>query len=223
MTIDLNVDVGEGFPFDDLLLELATSANVCCGSHAGSQDLTRETINRCQDLGVAVGAHPGLPIRENMGRGPWPMDQDFIPDLSRQVEFAANLGAKYIKPHGTFYNSSASEERTAEVLQKVLAVCGLPLLGLKGTLHETSAKVAGVAFRAEGFVDRKMDGFGRLVDRSHPGAVIVDLQEVLDNALSLATQSDSLCIHGDTPGCVDLLRKVRDQLTTQGFEVRSWS
>ncbi len=35
MAIDLNADLGEGFPNDRVLLGLVTSASICCGAHAG--------------------------------------------------------------------------------------------------------------------------------------------------------------------------------------------
>ncbi len=53
-TIDLNVDIGEGFAYDRDLLSFASSANVCCGVHAGSEDLSRETVALCH-----VAASPG--------------------------------------------------------------------------------------------------------------------------------------------------------------------
>jgi len=33
--IDLNADIAEGFPFDEALLKLLSSANIACGLHAG--------------------------------------------------------------------------------------------------------------------------------------------------------------------------------------------
>src|SRR5476651_1132837 len=67
-TIDLNVDIGEGFPYDRELLKFASSANVCCGVHAGSDELSRETVALCKTQRVRIGAHPGYPDRESMGR-----------------------------------------------------------------------------------------------------------------------------------------------------------
>ena len=63
-TIDLNGDVGEGFgPYsigrDRELIPLLSSANVACGFHAGDPRTMRETVERCVEAGVAVGAHPG--------------------------------------------------------------------------------------------------------------------------------------------------------------------
>ena len=66
--IDLNVDIGEGFPHDRELLAFASSANVCCGTHAGSRELTIETVELCREHGLRVGAHPGYPDRASMGR-----------------------------------------------------------------------------------------------------------------------------------------------------------
>ena len=43
--IDLNADLGEGFPNDRALLALVTSASVCCGVHAGDRDTIRKTLS----------------------------------------------------------------------------------------------------------------------------------------------------------------------------------
>ena len=66
--IDLNADLGEGFPNDRRLLELVTSASICCGAHAGSRDVIRQTLRDASACGVVVGAHPGYHDREGFGR-----------------------------------------------------------------------------------------------------------------------------------------------------------
>lgn len=222
MRIDLNVDVGEGFPFDEALLESATSANVCCGAHAGSSALSKDTVALCHRHGVIFGAHPGIPDRESMGRGPWRADVDLTDELYRQVQLLLDLGAQYVKPHGTLYNRAATDPGAADMLYKVVLRCKVPLLGLKGTLHEDVARQAGVRFVAEGFVDRRTDADGLLLDRSLPGAVIKSKEEALDNASHLASHCGTLCVHGDTEGCVELLRAVKERLIRDGFEVRPW-
>ena len=42
--IDLNADLGEGAGHDAELLQLVTSANICCGFHAGSEDGDRKSV-----------------------------------------------------------------------------------------------------------------------------------------------------------------------------------
>ena len=110
-TIDLNVDIGEGFAFDRELLKFATSANVCCGVHAGSKDLTAETVALCGEMGVQVGIHPGYPDRVSMGRAPMSPEHQFeyLSSVFEQVRGFLQLSAgSYVKPHGAFYNETAA-------------------------------------------------------------------------------------------------------------------
>jgi UPF0271 protein len=109
-TIDLNVDIGEGFPFDRELLSFASSANVCCGAHAGSEELSRETVALCRNQRVRVGAHPGYPDRDSMGRVSMQTGQErtYLKSVFDQVTRFKEFGEPaYIKPHGAFYNDTA--------------------------------------------------------------------------------------------------------------------
>jgi UPF0271 protein len=63
-TIDLNADLGEGFPNDPALLALVTSASVSCGAHAGDRETILATLREAKARNVQVGAHPGSADRE---------------------------------------------------------------------------------------------------------------------------------------------------------------
>lgn len=109
--VDLNVDIGEGFPNDEALLEFATSANICCGEHAGSWELTQQTAELCKQKGVRIGAHPGYADREFMGRRPIEQAKSIeewvgpiIPSVQRMAKV---VSLSYVKPHGALYNDSA--------------------------------------------------------------------------------------------------------------------
>ncbi|MCX7799604.1 MAG: LamB/YcsF family protein [Fimbriimonadales bacterium] len=221
-SVDLNVDVAEGFPFDRELLRVATSANVACGEHAGSTELARETAILCRDLGVVVGAHPGYPDRARMGREPWPSPAAAWDSLQRQVELLMTLGACYLKPHGALYNQSCDPGPAAELLARLVEKFRLPLIGLAATEHERVAREVGVPFAREGFADRRLLPNGRLAPRSEPGAVLHRADEVVANAISLAPSVDAICLHGDTPGCVELARGVRRGLEAAGWRIEPW-
>jgi len=251
-TIDLNVDIGEGFPFDRDLLAFATSANVCCGVHAGSEVLTMETIELLKSRGIPFGAHPGYPDRETMGRRPLETanQREYLTSVFDQtrrfVQFARPV---YLKPHGAFYNDTAvllpdRWERSMVVtkpvpgfdpaaaflaqypgvqsLSMLLRVHRLPLLGLPNTAHAVIADRAKQPFLREGFVDRPYTAKGTLVPRNEPGAVLEDLGEIQRQVLRLAPFVDSLCLHGDTPNCLDFAELVVKTLVDNGFGVRAW-
>jgi UPF0271 protein len=136
--------------------------------------------------------------------------------LLQQVEVAA---WDYVKPHGALYNATTRiGPATVPVVNMVLSL-GLPLMGIPGTHHEDIADAAGVLFIREGFADRAYLPEGLLVPRGSPGAVLGDLGQIADQVLVLAERVDSICVHGDGPGCVEIAALVRRTLEGAGYEV----
>jgi 5-oxoprolinase (ATP-hydrolysing) subunit A len=247
--VDLNVDIGEGFPYDRELLEFATSANVCCGVHAGSWELTAETIELCLKKKVRVGAHPGYPDREGFGRAPMPQakQKEYLDSLFQQVQrFCRHTMTSYIKPHGAFYNETAvvlpvgwdqqppDEEPMSPYsaggrflsafpgvnsLGMLLRVHRVSLMGLPLTAHEIIAQRAGKPFIREGFADRAYEESGTLVPRDQPGAVLTDPAAIKAQVLKLAPHVDSICLHGDTPKCLEFAELVHRSLVDAGYRV----
>jgi 5-oxoprolinase (ATP-hydrolysing) subunit A len=249
--VDLNVDIGEGFGHDEALLDFATSANVCCGEHAGSWELTQQTIELCKSKGIRVGAHPGYPDRASMGRREMDVAEHsiFLKSIFEQVaRFAGVLRPEYIKPHGAFYNQTAqilpatwvpTDDRWraliledpigqaigaipgAGSLGMLLRVHRAPLMGLAGTAHEEIAKRAEVFLFREGFADRGYRLDGTLVPRSEAGALLEDPALVKEQVLRIAPLVDSICLHGDTPDALSFAELVSKTLKDAGFEVGS--
>lgn len=216
--IDLNADIGEGYPFDLELLKLVSSANICCGEHAGSWSETQRTAYACRQAGVRIGAHPGYPDRSSMGRAPG--DRSHASSLLEQLDrFINGIRTSYIKPHGAFYNEATAKGFASNCLFVLVKRFHLPLMGLPGTLHETIAEAAGVPFIKEGFVDRRYGSDGLLVPRSQQGAVLIDRNEIVEQACRLAESVDSLCLHGDTPDCVSIAAEVRAELEARGWRI----
>lgn len=246
--IDLNVDIGEGFPYDAELLKFATSANVCCGAHAGSIELTEETIAMCKRRRVRIGAHPGYPDRLNMGRRPMEIGEQriYLKSIHEQLQAFNSIEAPaYVKPHGGFYNDTAQvlppdwdkpnlvKRQTpyeagghylgtlpgAGSLGMLLRMYKLPLMGLEPTAHATIASRANVALIREGFADRAYREDGTLQPRSEPGAVLEDSEAIKRQVLWLAERVDSICLHGDTPNCVEMAELILKTLLDAGYEV----
>jgi UPF0271 protein len=250
-TIDLNVDIGEGFAFDTELLRFASSANVGCGVHAGSPELTRETVELCQRHRVRIGVHPGYPDREGMGRRSLQAGQErvYLKSLFDQVNwFVEVVRPAYLKPHGAFYNDTAvvlppdweqlrkrapstsqyeaggvylSEFPGVQSLIMLLRIHKLPLVGLASTAHHAIANRARQSFIREGFADRRYTAHGTLVPRSEPGAVLGEASEVQEQVLRLAKDADTICLHGDTPDCLEFAELVFRTLVDAGYSVGS--
>ncbi len=104
-------------------------------------------------------------------------------------------------------------------LMMLLRIHKLPLLGLEGTAHKILAERAGQAFIREGFADRKYDEDGQLLPREEPGAVLLSVDEVRKQAVRLAPFVDSICLHGDTPDCMEMAEAVYSALVDEGLEV----
>jgi UPF0271 protein len=250
-TIDLNVDIGEAFAFDRDLLKFASSANVCCGVHAGSEELTLATIDLCRRERVRIGVHPGYPDRPSMGRNPMEPGQEraYLNSVFSQVQWFVKVGKPdYLKPHGGFYNDTAvvlpgdwqTAKRTRDAikpydaggfflghypgiqsLSMMLRVHRLPLMGLERTAHRQAAERAGQPLFREGFADRAYTSEGTLVPRTEPGAVYHDPAVIREQVLRLAPEVDSICLHGDTPNCVEFAELVYQTLVDSGYGIGS--
>lgn len=225
--VDINVDIGEGFGFDEALLDFATSANVCLGAHAGSEELTAHTFWLCERKGVRVGLHPGFLDRESMGRA-MPDADDlgwYAENIFNQVEQWLTVGAEYVKPHGAWYNllTSGGPLYTGSklILDGVLAMSrgALQPMLLADSRLALAFEAEGRPIIAEGFADRAYEADGTLRSRSLPGAVLTDTGAIKSQVLKLAGSVDSVCVHGDTEGCVEFAELVYRTLEEGGFEV----
>ena len=235
MRIDLNADLGESWERwhsgeDVLLLDVVTSANVCCGAYAGDAELMRVTCEAAVARGVAIGAQVGYPDRENFGRAfvdlePTALTTELVGQVRELDRIARAAGGRvaYVKPHGALYNTIVDHEEQARAVVAALAELGtsLPLLGLPGSRALDLAARAGLPTVHEGFADRAYTPLGRLVPRSEPGAVLDDPQAVASQATRLIGEVGSICVHSDSPGALDLARAVRAALEDAGVEVAS--
>ncbi|RYY44832.1 MAG: LamB/YcsF family protein [Actinomycetales bacterium] len=223
--MDLNADVAESA--DDLaLLDVVTSANVCCGAYAGGEELMLDACERAVERGVVIGAQVGYPDREGFGRRPQePATDELVDELRAQIDLLAEVAdavggrVAYVKPHGALYNTVVHDARQATAVVEAVGPYGLPLLGLPGAVSLQLAATEGLPTVAEGFADRAYTAAGTLVPRDQPGAVLGDVDEVVSQALRLAGQVDSLCVHGDSPDALALVRAVRAALADAGHEV----
>jgi 5-oxoprolinase (ATP-hydrolysing) subunit A len=229
--IDVNADLGEGFPNDRALLELVTSASICCGAHAGTPLLIRQTLRDAAARGVLIGAHPGYPDREGFGRRDQTLGaNELINLIAAQIEALMSLAAqegatvRYLKPHGALYNQAQREPHVARAVVESVRPLGWPLLGQPGTVLENVAREHGVVYIAEGFPDRRCRGDGSLVPRSDPAAILLQQREIEEQVIRMVNEGrvSTLCIHGDEPGAVANAALVRRVLTDHAIAVCSF-
>lgn len=244
LTIDLNCDLGEGFPHDAELMPLITSANIACGGHAGSEETIWATVELALSHGVSIGAHPGYEDPEHFGRRECKLAPGAVRDLVlRQIDRIAHaaVGAKaelsHVKPHGALYNQAARDPHIAlEIISAVQAFDSqLTLVVLAGSPMHALATSHGLKTVSEVFADRRYRSDGTLVPRSEPNAVLHAESEVLAQVLrmiqtrtllaldntEISIEPQTLCLHGDTPHAVQFALALRDHLKLHNIAVRS--
>ncbi|WP_116950819.1 LamB/YcsF family protein [Jiangella endophytica] len=249
--IDLNCDLGEGFGAwtmgdDDGLLAVVSSANVACGFHGGDPTIMRGVCEVAAARGITVGAHVGYRDLAGFGRREIAMPatqlaDDVLYQLAALDGIARVAGTRvrYVKPHGALYNTIVRDaEQAAAVVDAARAYDPtLTILGLPGSEVLRIAAVHGLPTAAEAFGDRAYHADGRLVSRRRRGALVTDPDEVAARCLQIVTTGQvtsiegepvavsarSLCVHGDTPGAVDLMRRVREVLTENGVPIAAFA
>jgi len=248
--VDLNADLGEGFGIwrlgdDEALLDLVTSANVACGFHAGDAMTMRRVCEIAASRGVTVGAQ--VAYRDLAGFGRRRIDYD-ISELRDEIiyQIAALDGfcrlygehVRYVKPHGALYHAAATDVWQASAVVAAISDYDrtLPVLCQPGSTLDSAATGEGVRTVFEGYADRGYLADGTLVPRGQPGAVLSNVDAVVARAFRLATAAEieahdgtivscaveSLCLHGDTPGAVELARRVRTALESAGVPLMSF-
>jgi len=249
-TIDLNVDIAEGFGVwriadDDALLTVVSSANVACGFHAGDPGTMRRACVTAVKHGVAIGAQVSYRDLAGFGRrfidiAPMDLIDDILYQLSALQGIAAVSGGRmsYVKPHGALYNAIVTHEaQAAAVVEAVRQFdASLAVLGLPGSRWLALAEEAGLETVPEAFADRAYTPEGTLVSRREPGALVSDPAAVAERAVRFATEGTvvavdgsvvpararSICVHSDTPGALELARSVRSALVAAGIQVASF-
>ena len=236
-TVDLNSDLGEGYGQwdlgdDEALLGVVTSANVACGYHAGDASTMRIVCDQAVQMGVAIGAQVAYNDLAGFGRrfidiAPRALTDDIVYQIGALDGFARAAGSRvrYVKPHGALYNAIVHHEDQAEAV--VAAVLhydrGLPVMGLPGSAWLRLAEKAGLTIVREAFADRAYTPEGTLVSRREPGAVLHDPEEITRRCVAMAhgepvtdvegnpltLRPESICVHGDTEGAVQIARAVR--------------
>jgi len=225
-SIDLNADLGEGVTDDEGLLAIVTSANVACGYHAGDEETMWAVCREAARLGVAIGAQVSYDYRDSFERESIDVAYGVLrAQVAHQVAVLSRIASEagtrvsYVKPHGALYDRVIEDEEHARA---VLDGSGdLPVLGLAGSVLLRLAAPRPVFL--EGFPDRGYTPDGRLVPRGKPGALVEDVDLIAVNAVRLAEDVDSVCVHGDSSIAVHAAAAVRRALKDAGYTLRSFT
>jgi len=243
--IDFNCDMGESFGaytlgLDDQIITSITSANIACGFHAGDPGWMRRTVALAERHGVGVGAHPGFPDlrgfgRRNLAASPREVRDDLVYQIGALTAFTRDKRLQHVKPHGALYNMAVENDALATAICEAVVEVDprMILVVLAGSRWVTIADRLGLRAAREVFADRAFNADGTLVPRSKPGSVLHDPHEVIDRSLRLVTegqvvaitgeiielQADTICLHGDTPGSVELAAALKSSFEHAGVDL----
>lgn len=248
MNVDLNCDLGEGFGTwqmgnDAAMIELATSVNVACGFHAGDSDIMLKTAKLAKERGTSIGAHPGFRDLHGFGRRPVAgLTSSEIETLVayqigalQAVASLAGHKVTHVKAHGALSNVGCVDDMTARAIAAAIKAVDpkLYFVVLPNTALVRAGEAAGLNLIYEVFADRAYEDDAQLVARSKPGAVLHDAAQIAQRVVTMVREQavtsvtgktikmkvDTVCIHGDTPGAVDIGRAVRLALEDAGIAV----
>ena len=245
--IDISCDMGESFGpwkmgFDEEMMQYISSANIAGGFHAGDPTTMRKTVALAKDYGVAVGVHPGYRDLVGFGRREMDVPPDEIHDeiiyqLGALREFARyyDMEVQHVKPHGALYMVAARDEELSraiiEAIQRVDP--GLLLFCMQASVTYQLAQKMDQPVVAEFYADREYNDGGQIVF-TRSVAEELDPEEVGDRVVRAVTEkkvktesgkdidvaSDSVCVHGDTPGAVRLAEAIARKLGENDIEIR---
>jgi 5-oxoprolinase (ATP-hydrolysing) subunit A len=227
---------------DAEILPHVTSINVACGFHAGDPTVMRATAEAATALGVAIGAHPGLPDLIGFGRRTMSVTAADAYDMivyqvgaMQAVVRAAGSTLRHVKPHGALYNMAAAQPALADAIARAVrdVDSSLVLVGLSGSESVAAAQRAGLRTAREVFADRNYRADGSLVPRSAADALITDIHHAVARALRMVRDqrvrtidgadipvtADTICIHGDAPGAAAFAQHIRRALHADGIAV----
>ncbi|USG63359.1 LamB/YcsF family protein [Brevibacillus ruminantium] len=234
--VDLNCDMGESFGFyqlgnDEEMMQYISSANIACGFHAGDPHVMRKTVELAKAYGVGIGAHPGFPDLLGFGRRHMRCTPDEIRDyilyqIGALREFAAWSGTKlqHCKPHGALFMMAMEDEQIACAILEGLSALSNELIvfALNGSAFEEAGRKMGMPIAREVYADREHTADGSIV-MTRKGPIITDKGEMAKRVVRMVTKgrvrtpdgedahifADTICIHGDTPGAVELVKEIR--------------
>lgn len=249
LTIDLNCDLGESYGIfrvgnDEEMMKYISSANIACGFHSGDPSTMRQTVRRCLEHGVAIGAHPGLPDLAGFGRREMAVTAEEVHDMVLYQVGALSAFVKaeggvlsHVKPHGALYNMAAKNRKLADAIAQAVHKldASLVLYGLSQSELIRAGERIGLRCANEVFADRTYQADGSLTPRHVEGAVIEDASEAANQVVHMIErgtaptaegqlvpiQADTVCLHGDGSHAVQFARTITDELMKRGCQIKS--
>ncbi len=251
-SIDLNADLGEGFGrwrlTDDAgLLSVVTSANVACGFHAGDPVTMRRVCELAAERGVTIGAQ--VSYRDLAGFGRRAMD---VPPAELAAEVAYQVGAlevfrtrgrhprgvrqaarRAVQPGGAGRGAGrGGRPRCAPRGWRAARARACPAraswswrAGPGCRPSRRRSPTARTPTRARSCRAGRRAPWSPIRTPSWSASVGLAVSGTVTARPGHVSRSGprSLCVHGDTPGAVELARRVRQRLEASGVRVEAFA
>ncbi|WP_324611564.1 LamB/YcsF family protein [Bacillus massiliglaciei] len=246
--MDLNCDMGESFGLyelgrDEEMMQYITSANIACGYHAGDPQIMGKTVAMAKEHQVAIGAHPSFPDllgfgRRRMNATPAEIKDYVIYQLGALQAFAKLHGVKvqHCKPHGALYMMAMEEEDVAKAILEGLYQINpdIAVFAMNRSAVEEVGSRMGMRIVKEVYSDREHTKSGSIV-LTRKGPLIEDYEALAQRVVRMVKDgkvrtdsgedtdltAETVCIHGDTPGAVQLAKAIRKALAENDILVSS--
>lgn len=243
--IDLNADLAEECGDDSAMYHFLSSANICCGQHAGGPEAMLTAVRAAVEHDVVIGAHVGYSDRVNFGRVDVEMSYldlyELIAMQLRDLQAVVDVegtSIKYVKPHGALYHRVGTDAVQAQALADAIADFDstLHVLVPNTSVIKDALNKRGLTFTHEFFADRAYLPSGTLAPRSMPGSLLENAHEIAQRVLRwletgtvvatdgnpLPVRAESICLHGDTVGAIESAKEIHASLLDSGVKVSSW-
>ena len=248
MEININCDLGEKSKFhstknDPDLLKIVNSANIACGYHAGDKETMNRVIEISKTNQVSIGAHPSFNDPENFGRKKINLNSSEVTklivdqyEILQKIAQNHNENVTHIKPHGALNNMACEDLGLATTIAKAINSINKDIIFLvpTGSKMELVGKKLNMKIACEIFADRNYEDDGNLVSRSKDNALITNpdiakkhvLKMVKNQALDcysgkeIPCKIDSVCIHGDNESSLATAKSIKDNLISNGLELK---
>ncbi|HKL75156.1 MAG TPA: 5-oxoprolinase subunit PxpA [Halanaerobiales bacterium] len=245
--VDINCDMGESFGvynlgMDEEIIKYISSANIACGFHAGDPSVMDETVKMAVEQEVMVGAHPSFRDLVGFGRRkieiePKEVKKIMIYQIGALQAFAKahNLKLQHVKPHGSLNNMASTDYDLALAIAEAIKEVdeNLIFVALGGSAMYKAANNLDLRVASEVFADRAYNLDGTLVSRKIKGAVIEDPTKVKKRVLNmikngevktingeiLRLKADTVCVHGDNPSAIKLVKELVKELEKNKIEI----
>jgi UPF0271 protein len=236
MGVTINCDMGEGFGIysmgdDESCMPFVTHANIACGFHASDPSIMWQTVIAAKKTGIKIGAHPGIADREGFGRREIIMTREEVAacvlyQVGALQAFltAEGVDMSHLKPHGALFGMAQKDESVANGIADAALALDRPVIAFANCAMSEVFTRRGVPYSCEFYADLDYDDSGRqIITRRHDPVTVEHAVEKVLRAVNegktvsttgkeIDVVADSVCVHSDTPGALEIARAVHAAL-----------